>query len=157
MSGTPEYRTWIRMLSRCFNVASPSYADYGERGICVCVSWCHDFAVFLTCLGPRPSAEYSLDRIDNDGGYWCGKAECPECGPLGREPNCRWATGTTQARNTRRNHRVTAFGTSKTIVEWAEGAGLSRHVVGQRIRSGWNAERAVTTPLVRKGRRTANA
>lgn len=87
MTGTPEYRSWRSMLQRCMNVSSNRYMNYGGRGISVCDRWM-DFANFFSDMGSRPSLDYSLDRIDNDGNYEPG--------------NCRWATRSEQQRNKRR-------------------------------------------------------
>lgn len=86
--GTSEYKAWEHMRARCNNETHPAYARYGGRGIKVCPEWDYagdGFAAFLADLGHKPSAEYTLDRIDNDRGYEPG--------------NCRWATRTEQSRN----------------------------------------------------------
>lgn len=76
------------MRYRCSNPNGKNYADYGGRGIKVCERW-ENFENFVADVGERPSAAYSLDRIDNHKGYEPG--------------NVRWATRKEQANNTRRN------------------------------------------------------
>ena len=144
-SVTPEYATWNRIIARTEKQCVHRFDRYGGRGINVCSRWRRSFEAFLADMGHRPSPCHSIDRKDNDGGYWCGKAERPECGPLSREPNCRWATKREQMRNRRGNHLITFQGVTRTLQEWSELTGLGGPTIRYRLRSGWSVERTLTT------------
>jgi hypothetical protein len=97
-SVTVEYRAWQQMLQRCQNTSRHNYHRYGGRGIAVCDRWKSSFENFLADMGLKPSAEMSMDRIDNDKGY---------------EPeNCRWATKSQQSKNRSRWSRRPLTGDS---------------------------------------------
>lgn len=46
---------------------------------------------------------------------------------------------------------VEAFGKTKTTGEWAKEQGISYFTIRERIRAGWDPERALTQPSLRKG------
>lgn len=82
----PLGSTWVNMKQRCFNRKHPAYYIYGGRGIIVCDRWKNSFQDFVEDMGPKPTAQHSIDRYpDKDGNYEPG--------------NCRWATWAEQAAN----------------------------------------------------------
>lgn len=97
---SPTYRAWSNMIQRTTNPKAAGYSYYADRGITVCESWRNSFDAFLADMGERPEG-LSLDREDNDSGYWCG--HCAECVRFGRPANCRWADWSTQMKNRRRS------------------------------------------------------
>lgn len=129
---------WNSLRARCSNPKNKAYADYGARGIRVCERWLGPagFANFLADMGDRPTG-MTIDRIDNDGNYEPG--------------NCRWADYKTQARNNRRNRVLHCFGESLTVAGWSERTGIGSSTILNRLRSGWDAQRAITTPTLRRG------
>ena len=143
---SPEYTTWNSLKRRCSNLHEKAYKNYGGRGIKVCDRWLRGtkelsaFECFLQDMGPRPSPELSIDRINNDGNY---------------EPsNCRWATVMEQANNRRaprREGRQIVFkGESRNISEWERLLGLPAGLVCKRVYKGWTDEEALSTPLPRR-------
>ena len=87
-----EYKTWIRIKTRCYYTKHHNYKDYGGRGIRVYDGWLNNFQAFHEHIGDRPGDGYSIDRIDCDGDYEPG--------------NVRWATQHEQAANKRTSNRV---------------------------------------------------
>jgi hypothetical protein len=140
MFGTPIYFIWNSMKQRCLNSKNHAYTDYGGRGIKVCDRWL-SFENFYADMGDRPSTEHSLERKDNDGNYDPG--------------NVIWATAAQQRRNCRnRVQRATVNGETLCIADWAHRLGAKPSAIYARLKSGWDMERAVTTPVRKCIRRT---
>lgn len=138
------YRVWRGMIHRCHNEQSPEYANYGGRGVVVCQGWRSSPHSFFAQMGPKPTKDHSIDRINNNGNYSCGL--CEECRNNGWPLNCRWATQSEQCRNTRRNVVIRYRGESKTAVELSEITGLSHSAICNRFHAGWTADDIVNTP-----------
>lgn len=145
-SKSPVYKIWIGIKKRCFNKQSRRYADYGGRGVVMCNRWKDNAIAFINDIGERPSKNHSVDRINNNGNYSCGK--CHQCVENDWPSNCRWATQTEQARNTRYNAAITFNGTTKCIAEWAEITGIKKDTIYCRNnRYKWCAKCTLTAPV----------
>ena len=91
LSKAPEYRSWARMIHRCYFPQDNKFKYYGDRGVTVCERWRDSFEDFLADMGKKPSLKHTIDREDTNGNYEPG--------------NCKWATYSQQNKN-RRKFRV---------------------------------------------------
>lgn len=88
----PLHNIYWGIRTRCYNPKHKSYPSYGLRGIKVYKEWLEPIQGFIKFveyielnLGERPSADHTIDRIDNDKGYEPG--------------NLRWASKQLQVIN----------------------------------------------------------
>lgn len=129
---SPEYCSWASMIRRCTNPNFIQWKDYGGRGIAVCARWMK-FGNFISDIGKRPTKSHTLDRIDNNKGYF--------------KENCRWATRKEQSNNRDVTVRITAFGVTRPLVDWSQDSGIKRDTIRSRLRSGWDSESSISLPL----------
>lgn len=136
-SSEAEYNAYRDMIRRCYDEACERYADWGGRGITVCKRWLESPVNFFTDMGAKPSRGHSLDRVDNNLGYY--------------KENCRWAISEVQMNNTRRNTLVTYNGKTQTAARWARELGMHPGTVITRlVTRGWPPERAFSQPVQRR-------
>lgn len=128
MSGTPEYRAWENARDRCRNPKNRKYPLYGGRGIRMCDAWIGSFENFISDMGCKPDASFTLDRINGDGDYTA--------------KNCRWATPITQNNNRSINRHVSVNGARLTIAEASRATGIHHATISSRLNRGWSDERA---------------
>jgi hypothetical protein len=116
-----EYKSWKAMRERCRR-------NVLYRDVPICAQW-GSYRRFLSDMGPKPSLEHTIDRIDNSLGY------SPE--------NCRWATREEQAGNKRNTIPVFVNGTRVCISKAARLLGLCRATLVKRVRRGMSPAEAV--------------
>lgn len=132
------YSVWLNMKDRCNNRNNIHYNRYGGRGISICQQWNDSFESFRDwALANGYSDKLSIERIDFDGNY---------------EPsNCKWIPFIEQAKNRSTTHFIEYKGQKKPLKDWAEEFGINRGTLTSRLlRSGWDVEKALTTPVKHK-------
>ncbi len=111
------YGIWQGMKGRCNRPTCNGYERYGGRGITYCSKW-HTFKGFLEDMGDSFKEGLSIDRIDNDLGYF--------------KDNCRWVEPKLQYHNKSSNVRVEIDGVSLCLSEWKNLYGLTNSMVYKR-------------------------
>lgn len=128
-TGTRAHRIWRAMKDRCYYENNIGFHLYGGRGIKVCGRWKNSFANFLEDMGDPPTNGHSIERIDTNGDY------TPD--------NCKWATSSEQANNTRANHLLEIDGKTMTMAEAAREFGITYAALSSRIYRGWPIRQAL--------------
>ena len=145
MSHTPLYRVWNGMKQRCNNPNTPSYKNYGGRGITVCDEWNNSFDAFYEWASKGYAENLTLERIDNEIGY------CPE--------NCRWIPKSEQAKNRRSVLKLQHNGETHSLAEWSKLLNVDYKLVHNRIcKLGWTFEKAISVPcdINKRNRKDSN-
>lgn len=138
-SNSPEFNCWSNIKDRCFNPNHPSYPHYGGRGITMADEWVNDYGKFLEHVGRRPSDSHSIERIDNEKGYYPG--------------NLRWALLDDQSINKRWTRWVEYNGEQVKLMELCWENGWNPDVIRGRLNQGWSLEDAINEPLNRNHKR----
>ena len=137
VSAARLYRIWKAMKWRCNPRNHHDSTYYHGKGISVCPTWQGSYSAFRDwSLQNGYSDGLTIDRIDSSENY---------------EPtNCRWADYTAQARN-RLSSRYTAFGETKSAVEWSEDPRVvvCYGTLRGRLERGVDPTVAITTPAGR--------
>lgn len=130
-----EYLIWADMKDRCLNPNNIMHKHYGGRSITVDKTWISDFLKFREDMGPRPSKDHEIDRINNDGPY--------------SKDNTRWATRREQLAN-RRNTFYVQYNNKKTsLAQLAAEFGIGPSTARSRFLRGWSVEKILSTPVKR--------
>ena len=137
-SKSPIYAIWNMMQQRIRVPTCKSYKDYGGRGLDMDPRW-EKFENFYADMGDVPFKGASLERKDNNVGYW--------------PSNVVWATHTEQARNKRNTVLYEYQDKSLTLSEWSEIVGIKRATLASRLYIyGWTVDKALSTPAEQRSR-----
>ena len=143
MSRPLLYSRWTSMISRCENPNDKDYHNYGGRGITVCKAWRESYWKFERFMGPPPTPGHTIDRIDNDAGYF----------PW----NCRWATRQEQSDNRRTSLKWDWGGHCLTLIRWSALLEVPFDVLAKRLEKHGHLFKTRNTDfhykVVRDGRR----
>ena len=128
------YNTWMAMTQRCYNPTNKDFKNYGARGITVHPPWKDCFEAFFMHMGPKPTPDHTIERINYNGNYEPG--------------NVKWIPRAEQPLNTRSNVNLTIGEETKLVTEWArdERCTVDHFCIYKRLKRDWSAEDAVFTP-----------
>lgn len=132
-SNTAENLAWKNIKQRCLNPKNKHYKNYGGRGITICDRWRDSFENFLEDMGERPSPKHSIDRIDNNQGYY--------------KENCKWSTKSEQNSNKRNSNNAIYKDKRTTLVSLAKEYNIKKSTLNNRLHLGWSLEKAIETPV----------
>jgi hypothetical protein len=127
------------MKNRCSNSHDGRDRSYHSKDIQVCNEWAASYVAFRNwALANGYRKGLTLDRIDGNKNY---------------EPsNCRFATMEVQQNNRSNNRNIEAFGEVQTLARWLKDhrCKIGRESLKDRLKNGWDTEKAIATPPTRK-------
>lgn len=124
---------YYAMMHRCYKKHHYGYRWYGAKGIEVCCRWKESFWNFLEDMGPTYNLGLTLERKYTNMGY--------------QPDNCEWATIQRQQRNKSNSKYVYVNGERRLLQDIAEQYNIPAQTIYNRLKSGWNIEKSISTPL----------
>jgi hypothetical protein len=118
------------MKKRCSTHNLPDYKNYKQRNITICDRWLNSAKNFIEDMGPAPTKEHTLERINNNKDYY------PD--------NCRWATRVEQNRNQRSNVWFECDGKKLLQSDAAQMFGVSQSYITNQRKLGFTHEQIIT-------------
>ena len=112
------YSAWENMISRCKLGTAQNKINRLYQNRKVCERW-EKFENFFSDMGHPPDG-LSLDRIDNDLGYF--------------KENCRWTDRHTQNRNKSTNIWLEHNGKRQVLKDWSREIGISMTAIAARMK-----------------------
>ena len=89
----------------------------------------NSFEAFYRDMGPKPSPDHSIDRRENDKGYY--------------KDNCHWVTQKEQNNNKDNNLIFTYQGKTQNLMQWSQELGFNYHNVKYRTHHGMRFDVAI--------------
>ncbi len=104
----------------------------------MCERWRSSFAHFMADMGPKPSPELTLERINNDGNYEPG--------------NCKWATTAEQQANKQQRsaRRYSAGDESLSLEQFGARLGVGPSTLRSLVKHGFPLEYLVNCGIPRR-------
>lgn len=142
------YRIWRGMKQRCYNPNSAAYPTYGGRGIDICAEWKDDVFTFREwAMSNGYSNDLSIDRIDNDKGYYPDNCRWATIKEQRDNQNPRWTFTKKKPYHKKKLKSWTIDGVTKSIAEWCEEYGMTVQTVTYRVMTkGMSPKEALTVP-----------
>ena len=132
-SNSLEYKAWAMMKARCLNPKCKDFKYYGGRGIAIYPEWIKSFIIFYEHIGPKPTPQHTIERINNNLGYFPG--------------NVKWATRIEQMNNCRSNRNITFENKTMSLTQWAKILNVDAEMLYYRIVTlKWPIEKAFNEP-----------
>lgn len=146
LHGQDIYHVWERMCSRCYTKSDQSYYRYGGRGVTVCDEWKNNSKSFFDWAFGKYQKGLQLDKDKLAPGQ-VGKLYCPEyCCFLTPKENCQYRENTI---------KFEYDGELLSIRQLSDKYGIKYSTFRSRLKSGWNIEEILTTPLFRDNKKIA--
>lgn len=139
LSSHPLFTVWLSMRQRCNDKNCGSYKNYGGIGVVVCEEWQNNFQYFYNWA--IDSGWVKGLQLDKDilSPFKPGKLYSPDF--------CCFVTCKENSRHRRNSVSLTLGNETMNMADWCDRLDMPYALVGNRIRLGWDAEKALMEPL----------